>query len=96
MPSNPTPAEGVVVPVEPTEEMLIAGAAAVRDFYSAKGPYARTRAMWSAMLAACPAALAEAHSARMEELKRERDEARELMIAAIKRGAPAYGEPGSF
>ena len=56
MPSNPTPAEGVVVPVEPTEEMLIAGAAAVRDFYSAKGPYARTRAMWTAMLAARPAA----------------------------------------
>lgn len=83
MPSNPTPAEGVVVPVEPTEEMLIAGAAAVRDFYSAKGPYARTRAMWTAMLAARPAAPTQS-AAQTGEVERLR--------AALEQIAnPPYG-----
>jgi hypothetical protein len=37
---------------EPTKEMLIDGAKAVRDFNSEKGEYPRTRAMWKAMSAA--------------------------------------------
>ena len=44
-----------LVPREPTDEMLKAGAAAVRDFWSEQGDYPRTRAMWRAMLAAAEA-----------------------------------------
>lgn len=36
---------------DPTKEMLIDGAKAVRDFNSGKGDYPRTRAMWKAMSA---------------------------------------------
>lgn len=43
-----------LVPVEATTEMLIAGAAAVRDFYSEDGPYPRTKAMWRSALDASP------------------------------------------
>ena len=43
-----------LVPVDPTNEMLINGAAATRDFYSENGPYPRTKAMWRVMLAASP------------------------------------------
>jgi len=52
----------------------------------------------SPVMAVCDeaATLIEAQAAEIEGLKRERDEAHELMTAAIKRGAPAYGEPGSF
>lgn len=51
-----TPTDALrLVPMEPTEAMLREGAAAVRDFYSAKGPYAGTHAMWTAMLTAAPA-----------------------------------------
>jgi hypothetical protein len=39
-------------PVEPTEAMSKAGAAAIRDFYSEDGPDARTKAIYCAMLAA--------------------------------------------
>lgn len=45
----------VAVPVEPTEEMLVAGARAVEDFYSCGGPYPRAKAMYRAMLSAAPA-----------------------------------------
>lgn len=44
---------------EPTEEMLRAGAAAVRDFYSEAGPYPRTKAMLRAMLAEAERAAAD-------------------------------------
>lgn len=41
-----------VVPREPTEAMLIAGARRSDDFWSEKGPYCRTKAVYRAMLAA--------------------------------------------
>jgi len=60
-PHTPAPAgEGPMtspmrmVAVEPTDEMLKAGSAALRDFYSEDGPYPRTKAMWRAMLASAP------------------------------------------
>ena len=43
-----------MVPVEPTEAMLVEGAARVRDFLEKTGPYPRTKAMYAAMLAAAP------------------------------------------
>ncbi|WP_312126058.1 hypothetical protein [Brevundimonas sp.] len=43
-----------LVPVEPTPEMAVAGAAAARDFYSENGPHPRAKAVWNAMLAAAP------------------------------------------
>jgi hypothetical protein len=49
----PAVPEGMVlVPREPTEAMLSNGAAASRDFLSNSGPYPRTKAVWSAMIAA--------------------------------------------
>jgi hypothetical protein len=42
----------VVLPVEPSEEMLKASALATRDFLTERGPYPRTRAAYRAMLAA--------------------------------------------
>lgn len=44
--------ELVVVPVEPTTEMLVRGARAADDFMSQRGPYPRTKAVYRAMLAA--------------------------------------------
>jgi len=44
----------VVVPKEATEEMLIDGAAAHRDFLSQKGPYPRSRAVYRAMIQSAP------------------------------------------
>jgi hypothetical protein len=35
---------------EPTEAMLIDGAAKIRNFTSANGPYPRTRAVWLSMI----------------------------------------------
>lgn len=46
-----------LVPVEPTQEMLVAGARTVGDFYSEAGPYPRSKAMYRAMLAATPSPL---------------------------------------
>ena len=40
----------VRVPKEPTEAMIVAMAAAVRDFFSEDGPYPRTKAMYRAMI----------------------------------------------
>jgi hypothetical protein len=50
----PAQGEGVVVPREPTEAMLSAGASKQDAFYGTKGPYPRTRAIWNAMLSAAP------------------------------------------
>ena len=44
----------VTVPVEPTDEMALAGAARLRDFLSEPGPYPRAKAMYKAMIAAAP------------------------------------------
>ena len=41
----------VIVPVEPTQKMLISGAASLRDFFN-PGPYPRTKAMFNAMIQA--------------------------------------------
>lgn len=43
-----------IVPTEATDAMIVNGAAAIRDFYSEKGNYPRTKAMWRNMLAARP------------------------------------------
>lgn len=48
------PAGWRLVPEEPTPEMLVNGSSMVRDFYSEKGLFPRTKAMWRAMLAAAP------------------------------------------
>jgi len=44
----------VVVPREATMAMLIDGAATHRDFFSQKGPYPRSKAVWSAMIQSAP------------------------------------------
>ena len=51
---QPVPDGYVLVPVEPTEEMLIDGAKAARDFLSEAGQYPRSRAVYRAMLASSP------------------------------------------
>ena len=43
-----------LVPVEPTEAMLSAGAARARDFMSEHGPYPRTKSVYRAMIQAAP------------------------------------------
>ncbi len=43
-----------LVPKVPTDDMLVEGAARVRDFYEKTGQYPRTKAMYAAMLAAAP------------------------------------------
>ena len=44
----------VIVPIKATEEMLRDGAARIRDFYSEKDDYPRTKAMWKDAIAARP------------------------------------------
>ena len=46
----------MLVPVEPTVEMLRDGANQCLNFYSEKGPYPRSRAVYRAMLDAAPPA----------------------------------------
>ena len=46
----------MLVPVEPTVEMLRDGANQCLNFYSEKGPYPRSRAVYRAMLNAVPPA----------------------------------------
>lgn len=43
-----------LVPMEPSDEMLSAGGRKTDDFYTEKGPYPRTKAVYRAMLAASP------------------------------------------
>ena len=45
-----------LVPIEPTVEMLRDGANQCLNFYSEKGPYPRSRAVYRAMLDAAPPA----------------------------------------
>ena len=49
----------VVVPAWPTSNMLIDGHKHRENFYSLSGPYARTKAVYTAMIAAAPDALGE-------------------------------------
>ena len=51
---QPVPEGFVLVPVEPTREMLIDGTKAARDFLSEAGQYPRSRAVYRAMLATAP------------------------------------------
>lgn len=44
------PAGHVVVPVEPTDAMLVAGSRRHDDYFTEKGVYPRTKAVWRAML----------------------------------------------
>ena len=67
MPANPTPAEGVVVPLEPTEAMLEAGYLN-SDALTAEDVVG----FWSAMLAARPAAPTQS-AAQTGEVERLRD-----------------------
>lgn len=53
-PATRVPEGWKLVPVEPTHDMLIVGGRAVQDFYSEKGEYPRTKAMWKAVLSAAP------------------------------------------
>jgi Lar family restriction alleviation protein len=61
-----------LVPEEMTKDMLIAGAAAVRDFFSEDGPYPRTKAMWRAILSALPHPAPDSVSVSRETLRRIR------------------------
>ena len=45
-----------LVPIEPTVEMLRVGAYQFLNFYSEKGPYPRSRAVYRAMINAAPPA----------------------------------------
>lgn len=51
----------VLVPKEPTEEMLRSISAACRNFYDEGGPYPRSKAVYKAMLSAAPQPAAAQH-----------------------------------
>ena len=72
MPSNPTPAEGVVVPIYPTEAMLDAAHGVPVMTFEGKPVYTTSReaeAIYLAMLAARPAAPTQSAAQTGEVLK---------------------------